>query len=93
MLKAVLFAYSPTVAFAQPVPTPPPITPTNTDTAAAKDCFQCRVIGTATLGGSAVYVLYQQQQIPKGTRLVDRVSLALFGAALGVGAVWRWFVE
>ena len=56
-----------------------------------KDCLECRVIGTGALGGSSLYVLYHQQQIPRGTNPLNRLSLALFSAALGAGAVWRWF--
>jgi hypothetical protein len=59
----------------------------------ATDCFSCRLIGTASLGGSSLYVLYHQSQIPKGTRTFDRVGLAAFSAALASGAIWRWFTD
>ena len=57
------------------------------------DCLSCRLIGTATLGGSSVYVLYHQQQIPKGTRTFDRIGLAIFSSVLAGGAIWRLFTE
>jgi hypothetical protein len=62
-------------------------------TASNKDCLSCRIVGTGTLAGSALYVFYHQQQIPKSNRKFDRFALAGFSLALGAGAIWRWFVE
>lgn len=60
--------------------------------AVAKDCFQCRVIGTATFGGIALYVNYLRMTTPlsaPGHRLFYGVFA---GSALGI-AFWRATVE
>ena len=56
---------------------------------AVEDCLTCRVLGTASLGGSATYVAYHAAKVP-ASRPLERLAVGGFAAALAVLSAYRW---
>ena len=55
-------------------------------------CFECRVVGTTTLGASAAYVGFHAASVPRG-KVIDRAVTGALAVGLAAAALWRWTTD
>lgn len=62
-------------------------------TAFQTNCLSCRVIGTSVLSASCLYVLYEKQNLPRGTSRITHVTYACVSLGMAGMAIARAIIE